>query len=100
MFHHTAQSLYKRYRSTLVPQHGIRLVVDQLSNYHLSKNLLYILTDRLPEFDWFVNDRLNKVEESYRQPIRKFAQLSQYRYELEPFTKKDIEEFIKMFKGQ
>ncbi|MGC2427770.1 MAG: hypothetical protein WA421_12100, partial [Nitrososphaeraceae archaeon] len=61
--------------------------------------ILFILTGRLPEFDWFVNDRLNKVEESYRQPIRKFAQLSQYRYELEPFTKKDIEEFIKIYKG-
>jgi tetratricopeptide (TPR) repeat protein len=78
---------------------AIFYIIDQLSNYHLSKNLLFILTGRLPEFDWFVNDRLNKVEESYRQPIRKFAQLSQYRYELEPFTKKDIEEFIKIYKG-
>ncbi|HZD82494.1 MAG TPA: hypothetical protein VE076_06420, partial [Nitrososphaeraceae archaeon] len=68
---------------------AIFYIMDQLSNYELSKNLLFILTARLPEFDWLVNDRLNRVEESYRQPIRKFSQLSQYRYELEPFTEKD-----------
>ena len=77
---------------------AIFYVMDHLSNYELSKNLLFILTARLPEFDWFVNDRLNRVEESYRQPIRKFSQLSQYKYEVEPFTEKDIEEFIKAYK--
>jgi tetratricopeptide (TPR) repeat protein len=76
---------------------AIFYIVDQLSNYNLSKNLLFILTARIPEFDWFVNDRLNKVEESYRQPIRKFTQLPQYRYEVEPFTKEEIEEFIKIY---
>jgi tetratricopeptide (TPR) repeat protein len=74
-------------------------VIDQLSNYELSKNLSFVLTARLPEFDWLVNDRLNRVEESYRQPIRKFSQLSQYRYEVEPFTEKDIEGFIKTYKA-
>ncbi len=76
---------------------AIFYLIDQLSNYNLGKNLLFILTARLPEFDWFVNDRLNKVEESYRQPIRKFTQLPQYRYEVEPFTKEEIEEFIKIY---
>ena len=77
---------------------AIFYIIDQLSNYELSKNLLFILTARLPEFDWFVNDRLTRVEESYRQPIRKFSQLSQYRYDLDLFTEKDIEEFIKSYK--
>jgi tetratricopeptide (TPR) repeat protein len=77
---------------------AIFYIMDQLSNYELSKNLLFILTARLPEFDWLVNDRLNRVEEPYRQPIRKFSQFSQYRYEVEPFTEKDIEEFIKSYK--
>ncbi len=39
------------------------------------------------------------MEESYRQPIRKFSQLSQHRYEVEPFTKKDIEGFIRTYKA-
>jgi tetratricopeptide (TPR) repeat protein len=77
---------------------AIFYIMDQLSNYELSKNLLVILTARLPEFDWLVNDRLNRVEEPYRQPIRKFSQLSRYRYEVEQFTEKDIEEFIKLYK--
>ena len=58
------------------------------------------MTARLPEFDWFVNDRLNKVDESYRQSIRKFAQLSQYRYEIESLTKEDIEQFLEKYKYQ
>ena len=76
------------------------MLYNQLSNYNLSKDLLFILTARLPEFDWFVNDRLNKVDESYRQSIRKFAQLSQYRYEIEPLTKEDIEQFLEKYKDQ
>ena len=75
-------------------------IIDQLYNYEFSKNLLVILTTRLPEFDWFVNDRLNTVEESYRQPIRKFTQLSQCRYEIEPFTKKEIEQFIGKYSSE
>jgi tetratricopeptide (TPR) repeat protein len=76
---------------------AIFYIIDQLSNYHLSKNLLFVLTARLPEFDWFTNDRLNTVDESYRESIRKFVQVSKYRYELEPFTMNEIEEFIKMY---
>jgi tetratricopeptide (TPR) repeat protein len=75
-------------------------IIDQLYNYEFSKNLLVILTARLPEFDWFVNDRLNTVEESYRQSIRKFTQLSQCRYEIEPFTKTEIEQFIEKYSSE
>jgi DNA repair ATPase RecN len=39
-------------------------------------------------------DRLNTIEEPYRQSIRKFTQLSQCKYEIEPFTKAEIEQFI------
>jgi tetratricopeptide (TPR) repeat protein len=77
---------------------AIFYVMDQLSNYELSGNLRFILTARLPEFDWFVNDRLNKVEEAYRHSIRKFAQMSEFRYELEFFTKNEIEQFVKKYR--
>ena len=76
---------------------AIFYIIDQLYNYEFSKNLLVILTARLPEFDWFVNDRLNVVEESYRHSIRKFTQISQSRYEIEPFTKTEIEQFIEKY---
>jgi tetratricopeptide (TPR) repeat protein len=75
-------------------------VIDRLSNYKESNNLLFVLTARSPEFDWFVNDRLNTVEELYRQSIRKFIQIPQYRYNIEAFTKADIEEFIKKYLQQ
>ena len=79
---------------------AIFYVMDQLSNYELSGNLRFILTARLPEFDWFVNDRLNKVEEAYRHSIRKFTQFSKFRYEVEFLTKNEIEQFIKKYRGE
>ncbi len=75
-------------------------VIDQLSNHSLHKNLFFILTARLPEFDWLVNDRLNKIEESYRHSIRKFVQHPNYKFELEAFTKNEILDFVKMYKDQ
>ncbi len=75
-------------------------VIDQLSNHYLNKNLLFILTARLPEFDWLVNDRLNRVDELYRQSIRKFVQHPDYKYELKAFTKNEIFDFIKLYKDQ
>src|SRR5918994_1678362 len=79
---------------------AIFYVMDQLSHYELSGNLRFILTARLPEFDWFVNDRLNKVEEAYRHSIRKFTQFSKFRYEVEFLTKNEIEQFIKKYRGE
>ncbi len=76
---------------------AIFYAIDRLSNYNQSNNLLFVLTARSPEFDWFVNDRLNTVEELYRQSIRKFIQIPQYRYDIEAFTKADIEDFIKKY---
>ena len=76
---------------------AIFYIIDRLSNYNQSNNLLFVLTARNPEFDWFVNDRLNTVEELYRQSIRKFIYIPQYRYDLEGFTKTDIEDFIKKY---
>jgi len=75
-------------------------VIDQLSNYNLDKNLLFIMTARLPEFDWLINDRLNMVDESYRHSIRKFVQYPNYKYELEAFTKNEILDFVKMYNDQ
>jgi polyphosphate kinase 2 (PPK2 family) len=46
MFHHTAQSLYKRYRSTLVPQHGIRLVVNTMTRQLLKNKLCCMIADK------------------------------------------------------
>ena len=86
--------------SIVKEQHAIFYVIDKLSNYIQSNNILFILTARIPEFDWFVNDRLNTVEEQYRQPIRKFMQNTQYRYQIEAFTKAEIEDFINKYQKE
>jgi tetratricopeptide (TPR) repeat protein len=78
---------------------AIFYLIDQLSNYEHSKNLRFVLTARLPDFDWFVNDRLNKVEEeAYRQSIRKIIQDNGIRYEVEAFTKDETEQFIRKYR--
>jgi hypothetical protein len=79
---------------------AIFYVMDQLSNYQLSKNLRFFLTARLPEFDWFVNDRLNKVEDGYRHSILKFTQFSGFTHQVEFLTKTEIEQFIKQYRGE
>jgi len=79
---------------------AIFYIIDKLSNYIQSNNILFILTARIPEFDWFVNDRLNTVQEQYRQPIRKFIQNIQYRYQIDAFTKAEIEDFINKYQKE
>jgi tetratricopeptide (TPR) repeat protein len=77
-------------------------VMDQLSRYQANQNLRFILSARLPDFDNFVGRELGRVQETYRQSIRKFTCKStadpDFRYELPQFSKKDIKEFIKKYK--
>jgi tetratricopeptide (TPR) repeat protein len=76
-------------------------LIDQLSRYATNQNLRFILSARLPDFDRFVRDELTGVPETYKQSIMKFKDKSalghDFRYDLPPFNKKEIEDFIKMF---
>jgi hypothetical protein len=70
-------------------------VVDKVSKYGLTKNVRFLLTARLPEFDWFIKDRLSKVpQEEVRNSIRKLTDDSSFRYELPFFTNNETKKCI------
>ena len=77
---------------------AIFYVIDKISSYDLTKNVRFLLTARLPEFDWFIKDRLSKVlQEEFRNSIRKLTDDSSFRYELPFFTNNEIKEFIEWY---
>jgi tetratricopeptide (TPR) repeat protein len=77
---------------------AIFYVMDNLANYKLSKNVMFILTARIPEFNRFTEERLEKVqEESYKESIKKFRSNPDFRFELPFYTKDEIVEFIKIY---
>jgi tetratricopeptide (TPR) repeat protein len=73
-------------------------VIDQLSTYHLRKNVKFLLTARLPEYDWFIKERLQTIdEEEYIESVQKFADTKTYRYELRYFSQDEIKDFIRRY---
>ena len=77
---------------------AIFYVMDELSNYESHANVRFLLTAGLPEFDWYVNDRLGKVKEGiYRESIRKFRARPAFRFELPLYSKEEIKTFIKRY---
>jgi tetratricopeptide (TPR) repeat protein len=78
---------------------AIFYVIDKLSNYELQDNIRFLLTARLPEYEWFVKDRLGKIQEDeYSESIRKFRDNSTiFKYELPFFSKDEIKGFIKRY---
>ncbi len=76
---------------------SIFYVMDKLSGYELKKNIRFILTARLPEFDWFIKNRLSIVQENIRNSIMKLSDNNDFRYELPLFKKEEIKEFIQLY---
>ena len=74
-------------------------VIDSLRSYEEKKdNIRFILTGRQPEFDRFVNDRLDTVSEPVRQSIQNlYKQIS---YPIPNFTPKEIQNFLKRYKDE
>ena len=75
-------------------------IIDSLSSYEEKKdNIRFILTGRQPEFDRFVNDRLDTVEsEPVRQSIQDLHK--QISYPIPNFTLKEIQSFLERYKDE
>jgi tetratricopeptide (TPR) repeat protein len=69
-------------------------VMDLISNHILSGNIRFILTASIPEFDWFIKERLIKVEEEVQKSIIKLTDQDTFRYELPYFNEDEINDFI------
>jgi tetratricopeptide (TPR) repeat protein len=72
-------------------------VIDKIFSSHLTGNLKLILTARLPEFDLFVKDRLDKVPEGIRKSIAKLTSDPNFKYQLPYFTKEETKKFIRLY---
>jgi tetratricopeptide (TPR) repeat protein len=73
-------------------------IIDSLRSYEKRDNIRFILTGRQPEFDRFVDDRLDTVLEPVRQSIQNiYYQIS---YHIPNFTPKEIENFLKRYKDE
>jgi tetratricopeptide (TPR) repeat protein len=70
-------------------------IIDQLMNYQFKKNIKFILTARLPDFNFFLEEKIN--ENRYAQSIRKIAKDPSFFYHIPPFSIEDIKCFIKKY---
>jgi tetratricopeptide (TPR) repeat protein len=75
-----------------------------ISSYKYIQNIRFLLAARIPEYDWFIRDRLNQVKEG-KESIRKFSKDPEFRYQptstdLLYFTKDEIKGFIKKYIGK
>jgi tetratricopeptide (TPR) repeat protein len=78
---------------------AIFYIIDRLENYVHSKNVRFILTARLPDYNHFCFE-LGKVKETYRQSLQKLndRQLNpNFKFEIPTFTKDDIKGFIEIY---
>jgi tetratricopeptide (TPR) repeat protein len=75
-------------------------IMNGLEKSKYFKNVRFILTARLPDFDQFISDDLHKVQEAYRESISKFLDSDlnpEFKYNMPLFGKKDIKNFIKLY---
>jgi tetratricopeptide (TPR) repeat protein len=76
-------------------------IIDNLKSYQEKKdNIRFILTGRLPEFDRFIEDRLQEIPEQIRGSIRKLIKNTSLRFEIPNFTQEEIKDFIKKYKDE
>jgi tetratricopeptide (TPR) repeat protein len=71
-------------------------VMDQISNHILNSNILFLLAARLPEFDLFVKDRLEQVQQG-KESIRKFSKDPNFKYSIDKYTEDEIKAFIRKY---
>ena len=79
---------------------AIFYAMDVISSVPKKKqNVIFLLGARLPEYDSFVKDRLNLINEG-KDAIMKFNLDSKFRYDLPFFTQDEIKGFIKKYMGE
>ena len=79
--------------------HAIFYVINQLSFIDNSKDLLFIVTARLPEYDTLVTKRLLLLEDQDRIALKKFNERPDIKYPIPYFTNvEEVEQFFVFYK--
>ena len=76
-------------------------VIDQLSFFDKSKDLLLVVTARLPEYDALVTKRLFELDDQDRIALEKFNGTPNIRYQIPYFkTSEEIEQFFRLLQNK
>ena len=74
-------------------------VIDQLSFIDNSKDLLFLVTARLPEYDTLVTKRLLELEDQDRIALKKFNETPDIKYPIPYFKNaEEVEQFFTFYK--
>jgi tetratricopeptide (TPR) repeat protein len=89
---------------------AIFFAMDHLSSHRRSKNVKFLLTARLPEYELLVgrqSQRLVQLPEEHRRSIRYFEKSNKnnkkdsiLKYKIPPFTEAEVKAFIRKYKGE
>ena len=73
---------------------AIFYVIELLKSFDKSDNVIFILTGRLPDYDWFVKYGQSILQERlYKDAIKSFEDNPLFRYQLSYFSIEDIRNF-------
>jgi tetratricopeptide (TPR) repeat protein len=74
---------------------GIFYVIELLKSFNKSEDVKFILTARLPDYDWFIKYGIDTVpNKSYKDAVKQFADDPTLKYPLKYFTVEEIQKFI------
>ena len=70
-------------------------VIELLKSFNKFEDIVFLLTARLPDYDWFTKFGLDILQDRvYKDAIRKFESDPTFKYSLNYFTVEDIRKFI------
>lgn len=74
---------------------AIFYVIELLKSFNKSEDVIFILTGRLPDYDWFVKYGQSILQERiYKDAIKSFEDNPLFRYQISYFSIEDIRNFI------
>ncbi len=73
---------------------AIFYVIELLKSFDKSDDVIFILTGRLPDYDWFVKNGQSVLQERlYKDAIKSFEDTPLFRYQISYFSIEDIRNF-------
>ncbi len=73
---------------------GIFYVIQQMRDHgdiNLKKNILFVITSRVPDVDWFIENKQETLDELVQNAIRKILD---YRYDIPAFEEDEIKDLL------
>jgi hypothetical protein len=76
-------------------------VMERLESHIKTRNLIFLLTARTPDFNLIVKENVFEVQEQmHRNSIQKFRDDNTFHYQIPYFSDKEIQDFINKYKAE